>query len=303
MIPTVGGEPVRLAPTGRDPRLSPDGQWIAYWRGAYQSSPVTGVASGNIYVVPAAGGRERRLGSDLKNDVAMPVWAPDSKQLLVLGRSGSSIDWWLAYLDGRPSRPTGILKALNEQGVFQFGFDRIPHISEWARGFILLSAPSGHAYNVWRLPISDDGHSTGRAERLTSGTTLEVSPICGSLIFASLNLVRSIWGVSADVDGGAVRGDLKRITDGRFELRPSISRDGRMLAFAAASRGAMTRTPAQNVKPFMFPSPQHSSNLEIRVKDLETGREAVIAGGEPFPFAPKISGDGSGGARNSTRNC
>src|SRR5436305_11178426 len=74
---------------------------------------------------------------------------------------------------------------------------------------------------------------------------------------------------------------------------PSISRDGRTLAFVAISRGATTRTPAQNDKPFMFPSPQHSSNLEIRVKDLETGREAAISGGEPFPFRPEISPDGT----------
>jgi eukaryotic-like serine/threonine-protein kinase len=74
VIPTVGGEPVRLASTGRDPRFSPDGQWIAYWRGAYESSPVTGVGGGSIFIVPATGGPERRVGLDLKGySLAMPI--------------------------------------------------------------------------------------------------------------------------------------------------------------------------------------------------------------------------------------
>jgi WD40-like Beta Propeller Repeat len=201
----------------------------------------------------------------------------------------------MIYLDGKPSRRTDISSTLKQQG-FRFAFDRIPHFSEWGPGFILFSAPYGDTYNAWRLPLSDDGRSTGPAQRLTSGTTLEVSPVLtasGSLIFASLNLVHSVWGIAADTNRGVIDGDLKRITDGRFEFMPSISRDGRRLAFAAAKKGATTHSPVQDDEAFMLPFPRHSSALEIRVKDLETGTEAAVSGGEPFSIGPEISADGS----------
>jgi DNA-binding winged helix-turn-helix (wHTH) protein len=143
VIPTVGGEPVRLASTGRDPRFSPDGQWIAYWRGAYQSSPVTGVGGGDIFIVAATGGPERRIGLDLNGySLAMPIWASDSKRVLVSDSSRDSIDWWMIYLDGKPSRRTDISSTLKQQG-FRFAYDRIPHLSEWRPGFVLFSAPYG----------------------------------------------------------------------------------------------------------------------------------------------------------------
>jgi Tol biopolymer transport system component/DNA-binding winged helix-turn-helix (wHTH) protein len=296
VIPTVGGEPVRLASTGRDPRFSPDGQWIAYWRGVYASPPLTGVGGGEILIVPATGGPERRIGSDLKDyGLATPIWASDSTRVLVSDSAGDSIDWWMIYLDGKPSRRTDISSTLKQQG-FRFAFDRIPHFSEWGPGFILFSAPYGDTYNAWRLLLSDDGRSTGPAQRLTSGTTLEVSPVLtasGSLIFASLNLVHSVWGIPGETNRGVINGDLKRITDGRFEFMPSISSDGRRLAFAAAKRGATTHSPVQDDEAFMLPFPRHSSTLEIRVKDLDTGTEAAISGGESSPFGPEISGDGS----------
>jgi eukaryotic-like serine/threonine-protein kinase len=295
VIPTVGGEPVRVAAAGRDPSFSPDGKWIAYWRGGYESPFFTYMQRATSYVLPTDGGQERRIGSDLNLGAARPVWAPDSKRLLVVGGPENSSDLWVIYLDGKRPLRTGIFGVLNKQG-FQLFFDRVPHVSKWERGFILFSARYKDAYNAWRMPVSDDGRSTGPAQRLTSGTTLEVSPVLtptGSLIFASLNLLHSVWGVSGDTDHALVKGDLKKVTDGRFEVLPSISRDGRTLAFAAGKQGAMARRPRQTDMPLMFPSAQHPFSLEIRAKDLDTGKEARISRGEPFPPRSEISSDGS----------
>jgi Tol biopolymer transport system component/DNA-binding winged helix-turn-helix (wHTH) protein len=295
IIPTLGGEPVRVAAYGRDPSFSPDGKWIAYWRGGYDSPFFTYMQRATSYVLPTEGGQERRIGSELKLGAARPVWAADSKRLLVVGGPENSSDLWVIYLDGKRPLRTGIFGVLNKQG-FQFFFDRVPHVSKWERGFILFSARYKDAYNAWRLPISDEGRTTGPAERLTSGTTLEVSPVLtpnGSLIFASLNVLHSVWGVSGDTDHALVKGDLKKVTEGRFEVMPSISRDGRTLAFAARKQGAMARRPRQTDKPLMFPSAQHPFSLEIRAKDVHTGREARISRGEPFPPRSEISSDGS----------
>jgi len=50
-VPTLGGEQPRLiAPHGRRPRYSPDGNWIAYWVGSEH------LAVGFVYLIGAAGG-------------------------------------------------------------------------------------------------------------------------------------------------------------------------------------------------------------------------------------------------------
>jgi hypothetical protein len=83
--------------------------------------------------------------------------------------------------------------------------------------------------NAWRMPVTDDGRIAGPAERLSSGTTLEASPLlipAGNLIFASLNLVQSIWSLPLDADRAIISGELRKITAGPAEVMPSISQDG-----------------------------------------------------------------------------
>ena len=57
LVSVLGGEPRRIAPKGRRPRFSPDGQQIAYWAGQD--------VYGTLYVLPVGGGRaetgERRV--------------------------------------------------------------------------------------------------------------------------------------------------------------------------------------------------------------------------------------------------
>jgi Tol biopolymer transport system component len=99
------------------------------------------------------------------------------------------------------------------------------------------------------------------------------------LIFASLRLDSSIWGLVADTDRGRVTGELKKVTDGPLDVRPSISLDGRKLAFVAKARGAP-------------PRPQ----VQLRVRDLLTQRETAAAVSEGVLHYPamraQISHDG-----------
>jgi DNA-binding winged helix-turn-helix (wHTH) protein len=89
VIPTIGGQATRLAPAGRNPRFSPDGRWITYWTGTYDSSIVTGNGGGELYIIPANGGQERRIGADIPAE-GDPVWSPDSRHVLVLRPPGAS---------------------------------------------------------------------------------------------------------------------------------------------------------------------------------------------------------------------
>src|SRR5207244_3602912 len=105
---TLGGEATRIAPLGRRPRFSPDGNWIAYWIGSGAAGFLP-PGSAKIYVVPAVGGPSRELQPEFAA-AGSPIWTPDSKHLLFLGNrdpkaffepvgsplpAGTQIDWWV----------------------------------------------------------------------------------------------------------------------------------------------------------------------------------------------------------------
>jgi dipeptidyl aminopeptidase/acylaminoacyl peptidase len=80
------------------------------------------------------------------------------------------------------------------------------------------------------MAVSDDGSPAGKAERLTSGTAIETSPVLsasGSLLFESVNMPYSIRSLPLDANRAEARGELRRITRGPFDLMPSISLDGK----------------------------------------------------------------------------
>lgn len=284
VIPTIGGEANRLAAGGWNPRFSPDGRWIAFWAGFHSSSVLTGGEFGELYVVPSDGGQIRRIASDLHYAVN-PVWSPDSKHLLAYVQWDSNPrDWYVVTIDGAPSRQTGIFRALERQG-FSIGTNRLPRLSQWTNHSLIFSAIYGDGVNVWRMPISDEGHIAGRAERLTSGTTAEAEPLltpAGGLIFASLNLVQSVWSLPADTDSGAVTGELKKITAETASAQPSISLDGRTLAFVV---NVHAKAPP--------PASGEPSNFEVRVRDLLNRKEIVASSGERVAYFPRVSRDGT----------
>src|SRR5215471_15658791 len=270
-IPAIGGEVTRIAPDGRNPRFSPDGRWIAYWTGVENTMDN---AIGRVYVASAKGGASRLLGEDLPS-ATYPVWATDSAHLLVFSSDVlkfiGMMDWWVLALDGSRSQRTGAFAVLQQQG-FYLGVRSMPRPYDWSGGEVLFTAALGDSYNIWQIPLAD-GHwrVTGSARRITAGTTMEISPTITrrrQLIFASLNRTMSIGSVSLRSDGSAAD-DLQLLTDMGWDFGPSISADGRYLAFTA--RGA---------------------NLEtvIRIKDLATNQVRTLAASAVHP---EISRDGS----------
>jgi eukaryotic-like serine/threonine-protein kinase len=298
VIPTIGGQATRLASGGRDPHFSPDGRWIVYWTGIYGSSIVTGSGGGELYIIPANGGQPRRIGADIPAEMD-PVWTPDSRHVVVLrppeaSKSEADIDWWMVPIGGGPSRKTGMFKVLRQQG-FSIGMNRVPHLSQWTQGSILFSASYDDAVSIWRMPVSSSGDSRGTAQRLTSGTALEVSPQLttgGDLIFAGLNLNTSIWALPINANRAQVTGELKRLTEGPLEVMPSISRDGEKLAFTSNWRGEPAG--AHIIHSIVS---ERSSQSQVRLKDLSSGKDTAIATFDnPSLFTkmhPQISPDGA----------
>lgn len=269
-IPTIGGEPALLIADGRNPRFSPDGKWIAYSKGR---------TAGEIFVIPASGGEPKRIGAELPPG-GNPVWSPDSRQLLVYAspRSGMSLmdaDWWTVTLEGGPARRTGSFANLRSQGLpLQFATD-VPQASVWVDDTVIFSASKGDSRSIWRVPFKRSGSVAGKAERLTLGTSLDVTPTAlgqSSVLYASLKRSMAIWTLPVQPNAAKITGELHRLTDGEMlEATPSISADGRTLAYGSTVL----------------------NHEDIWLKDLQTGKEVMLANTPVAEWHPQISRDGS----------
>jgi len=270
-IPVIGGEMTRVASEGRTPSFSPDGKWIAYWTGVENAMDN---AIGLTYVIPAKGGTPRRLATDLPS-AAYPVWAPDGVHLLVFAsdllKFIGMMDWWIVAIDGSPSQRTNAFHSLKRQG-FEFGGLSMPRAYHWSGGRVTFTASLGDTVNIWQTELPDHGgHADGPAQRLSSGTTLEISPSItkrGQLVFASVNQSKYIGGAPLTV-GGVSSGELEAVTDTGWEWGPSISTDGRLLTFTGRSADRV---------------------IVVRVKDLRTNKEHTLA---EHALHPQIAWDGS----------
>jgi len=73
---TDGAHPRRLA-SGFEPRISPDGRWVAFIR-CFDCKPNTDVGRTDLYVIASDGGKARLLVKDART----AEWAPNSKTIL-----------------------------------------------------------------------------------------------------------------------------------------------------------------------------------------------------------------------------
>jgi Tol biopolymer transport system component/DNA-binding winged helix-turn-helix (wHTH) protein len=231
IVSTLGGEAKLIAPDGRRPKFSPDGQWLAYWVGFEH-------IFGNTYVIAVDGGQPRRIiVGDHLTPTRSPVWSPDGQRLLITSRS----DWWIAPLDGGPAIKTGAASILRSAALHLPDDVAVGHEApppeEWREdGDVLFSAVSGDSRNLWAIALnSETRFAVGRPARLTFGTQWELhaSSSAGRLTaFASVSLSSNLWRLPVETNTGRPTGNLQRITEEERRLTsPDISRDGRILVF------------------------------------------------------------------------
>jgi dipeptidyl aminopeptidase/acylaminoacyl peptidase len=131
------------------PRWSPDGKTIAFIGGLMSDEGMNG---GDIYVIPATGGRPRNLTPDLKASASWLTWSPSGEQLLfaehVEGSSG------LARLEVSNGRITTLWTGAE---VISTGDEFTPSIS-LSRDH-KVSAAIRHSFHrppeVWAGPIGE----------------------------------------------------------------------------------------------------------------------------------------------------
>jgi dipeptidyl aminopeptidase/acylaminoacyl peptidase len=132
------------------PRWSPDGKYIAFLGGLMSDEPIP---AGDIYVMPASGGKPRNLTLDMKASAASLSWLPSSKDLLfgehVNGESG------LATLDIASGKITTLWTGA--EVVTASGWPGLPSVSLSADG--KSSAVVRHSFQqppeVWAGPIGN----------------------------------------------------------------------------------------------------------------------------------------------------
>ena len=272
VMSALGGEPRQLAGHGRRPRFSPDGRWIAFWSGTSSNS---GTFEG-IYLMRAEGGEPKPWHPEFAS-ARDPVWSPDGRFLLFLGKRDQearwpdTADWWVAPVDGGEPRSAGALAALGREAFIDFVTP-----DAWVEpDDILFSRRTGDSTNIWRVPLSRQQTIAAPPQRLTYGAGLELQPALspdGRLVFASYTERLNLWGLPIDPRTGIGGEELQRYTQGEaMDGAPSISADGARSAFVS----------------------NRSGEDEIWVHDFRTARDTMLTGVAGRKGLAVISSDGS----------
>jgi len=243
VVPALGGEPVLLAPEGKNPRFSPDGKWIAYWTG--RQGPAVAAGTSKVFVIPMGGGQAQPVATDLAAAL-FPAWSPRGDALLVVGRKDPDAnkenpDWWVAPLAGGPAVKTGALRPGLMPGSPMAPYQLVP--LRWidrAGGQVIFAGRRGDPVNLWTLALDPQKpKAQGKPVQLTSGTNWDSGCDVGGpagaqrLVFASLTFNLDLWGIPVDVERGAGAGELRRLTeDASMKVYPTLSWDFSRLVFA-----------------------------------------------------------------------
>jgi eukaryotic-like serine/threonine-protein kinase len=279
VIDTLGGEARRIADQGTQPRFSPDGSLVSY---------VVIPASleqrfFKIFLVPAKGGTPRAIQPKFRffniNQGAGPVWSPDGKAILFSGASESdptSSDWWVVPVEGgEPVRTHAVANlALSPYVHFPYAWK--------GNDVYFISGTTVEGVNIFRVSIDPKSRRiSGPAVPITSGPGMKmmISVLAnGSLVYAHTTVIMDAWSLDARPDEGVVAGEFRKITQDLMQkFYPSVSRDGKKIAFAAFGGLQNTR-------------------IEVRLKSLPDGHETVIPSqGQSTSFAlfPRLNADGT----------
>ena len=269
VMPThTGGQPTLIAEGGHNPRFSPDGRHIAYWVGFAGARGDPGGPGSKTFVVSATGGQPVQLMSDSPG-VFWPVWAPDSKHVLVTAGDLNVLKWHVVPIDGGP--PVQLKETFQDK----YKFSCIPRQELWRGDTIVFSAMQTDTLRLWRTQISSGTWQLGEtAEQLTAGTEDHAFASASSsdrLLFASVTIRQNLWALPVAIEEGRALGPIEQLTNGAHqEINPGVSLDGTMLAFSAAN-GRM---------------------VSIRVMDLRTRESRVLVPPGPTDWMT-LSPDGS----------
>ena len=267
-----GGHPRRLAAGGHNPRFSPDGRFVAYWTGGPDTDHCHDLTGMNrVFIVPAEGGAPRQIVPQFLA-TCWPVWAPDSRHLLVTVQTApdAPLAWFVAPIDGGPPVDTG--SSLEQR----YQFAHLPRQEVWLGTRIIFSVWRLSPRNLWATRIDPSTWQVSDvAEQLTIATeeqTWASASRTGKLAYSARAHKLPLWSLPLDAERGSVRGGPERLTDGlEYDRYPTISSDGTSICFARAG----------------------PKGQAVLVRNAHTGRERVLVAADEGVGLPVISPDGT----------
>ncbi len=273
LMSALGGEPRQLVATGRRPRFSPDGRRIAFFTGPRSNSG----SFEKIFLVPSGGGVPVAWHPEF-NSAMNPVWSPDGRYLLFMGKRDATdrwpddADWRFAPIDDGTPQRVGAFALLGRDAFRDF----VAPDAWVAPNDIIFSRRVGDSTNVWRVSLSSQRQMTrDPPQRLTFGAGLEFQPAVtpdGGVIFASQTERLNVWGLTIDAKRGVVTGDLQSLTQSEaIEGSPSITTEGDRFAFVSNRDGSD----------------------RVWMHDVQSGREAPLTGERSVNGSVTMARDGS----------
>ncbi len=265
--PIGPGEP-RLVTRTLDPHSpawSPDGKWIAFVSGNSVYLKDWNIATSSLWLAPASGGAAVPLTTVTALHLS-PIWTPDSRRILFVSDRDRGRDVYELSL-AAAGRPRG------EPIRLTTGLDA-SSISLSADGRYLAYSVAKNRSNVGSVPVPSVGWVSSRiAQSVTSGDqnveSFDISRDGRWLVFDSdRSGLQQLFRMPL---GG---GEVEQITDDSLPgFSPSLSGDGKELAFHSISRDGLRR---------------------VFIKPVEGGRAVQVSpGAARDERAPYLSPEGS----------
>ncbi len=190
------GVPLRLTGNSAEeysPAWSPDGRHIAFCRGFSGSDHV------EIWMIPALGGAERKLGESA--DCGGLSWSPDGKYLALMDKNAPREPYSIFLL----SVETGDKQKLTSPPIESSG-DEIPTFSPDGKTLAFDRYASDLNEEIYLLSLTSDGRTLGEPRRLTHDKRLifglDWTADGRSIVYSSGQISsRSLWTISTS--GGA----------------------------------------------------------------------------------------------------
>ncbi|MGB7760863.1 MAG: hypothetical protein WBL61_13600 [Bryobacteraceae bacterium] len=270
-VPALGGDSRLVARDGAVPLYAPDGSTILFLRQQKDDD--------YLFTIPRVGGTPAIIQPEVSL-ASYPLVSPDGTKVLAMayrtGRVAQDLKrWWLIPIHGgnltEVAPPPLLPGETHAPDPWAWKLDR-----NSGRQWIVFGRSTGDTYSLFRVAIGGDGRLTSDPEQLTFATNrcgifFSVSET-GRVVFDnSASFSTNLLSIPTDTDRGRVTGDRRSLTEveGIRDNHPSLSRDGKKVAFYSGSR--------------------------LVVKDLVTGRETQLAQDVTLAdgLAPAISPDGS----------
>jgi len=266
--------PALVAARGLRPRFSPDGKLVAYWGGLDTSGDILAPGASEVYIVAASGGQARRVCLEFAS-AAFPIFAPDSKSILFVGRrhpadSPADPRVWITPVESCDPLPVGKSADFLGTGL------ALPIVPErWLSGGRLLYRKGDSWEGLFELrfsAVTGAGIAPPKLLTLPAGDMNHPAVLDGSTI--AYNVMRteaSLWSLPLDRAGGASGPPARMVECGREYCIPAISPDGAVLFYSRLDK-----------------------QWEFVRRDLANGVETLVEPKgllSPWPFV--VSGDGS----------